>query len=56
MAHSRCRPRAGIADVNQPDRVSGAVWGDYDNDGYEDLFLIVGTLSSTTIKAQLHHG
>src|SRR4051794_38126053 len=34
-------PEVGLADVNSREAgVSmGAVWGDYDNDGYDDLFL-----------------
>jgi hypothetical protein len=33
--------KMGVADVNQPGTgvCMGAVWGDYDNDGYEDLLI-----------------
>ncbi len=40
-AFSDVAANVGLADLNQPGTgVSmGAVWGDYDNDGYDDLFL-----------------
>jgi hypothetical protein len=33
--------RVGLADLNTPDTgvMMGAVWGDYDNDGYEDVLI-----------------
>ncbi|MBV9039120.1 MAG: VCBS repeat-containing protein, partial [Acidobacteriaceae bacterium] len=33
--------RVGLADLNTPDTgvTMGAVWGDYDNDGYEDVLI-----------------
>ena len=60
-ARSRTSRRAmGVADVNRAGTgVSmGAVWGDYDNDGYEDLFLYksAGRSCSTTSTATLHAG
>ena len=32
-------PTTGVADLNTDGVSMGAVWGDYDNDGYEDLFV-----------------
>jgi hypothetical protein len=40
-ARSPTSRSVGVADVNQPDRrVDGRVWGDYDNDGWEDLLPV----------------
>ena len=47
----------GLADVNRRDgRVDGVVWGDFDNDGWEDLFLpgmVVRNCSATSTAARL---
>src|SRR6266853_1978884 len=45
----------GIADVNQAGTgvSTGAVWGDYDNDGYEDLFHNLGKGKFEEVSAKV---